>query len=300
LYLKSYVHEPIGNVPIQKVNRNTILETCGLRKIWDVRTAENPDAKPEVAKRVRMLFTRLFNFAIARGYYHGENPAKWEDGLKDTLPEFDDIHKLKHHASLPYQRAPEFMHVLRTYKPGRRGPGVSRSALWRHRHYLPKPDKARPITALALEFIVLTGVRISEVLLAAWKEFDLDQIIWTVPPEHKKNKKESRAVPITTHMLAVLEEVQKRRTSQSPDALVFPSSACIGAPLWRSTIYQFVQRSLKLDVEITVHGFRSTLKDWCRANRFPMVWYEIQVDHALGNKVDQAYGPDPLIDSVGA
>lgn len=115
-------------------------------------------------------------------------------------------------------------------------------------------------------------------------------------PGAQEEQEKSRAVPITTHMLAVLEEVQKRRTSQSTDAFVFPSSAHVAAPLWRSTIYQFVKRSLKLDVKITVHGFRSTLKDWCRANRFPMDWYEIQVDHVLGNKVDQAYGPDPLIE----
>lgn len=61
------------------------------------------------------------------------------------------------------------------------------------------------------------------------------------------------------------------------------------------SLWSFINRTLKRDDGITVHGFRSTLKDWCRANRFPMDWYEIQVDHVLGNKVGQAYGHDPLI-----
>jgi hypothetical protein len=44
----------------------------------------------------------------------------------------------------------------------------------------------------------------------------------------------------------------------------------------------------------TPHGLRSTLRDFCRANRFPAEWWEIQVDHRLGDKTSQSYGPNPL------
>jgi integrase len=59
-------------------------------------------------------------------------------------------------------------------------------------------------------------------------------------------------------------------------------------------VLNVVKHLLKWEVKITNHGFRSTLKDWWRANRYPMDWYEIQVDHVLGNKTGQAYGPDPM------
>jgi integrase len=90
--------------------------------------------------------------------------------------------------------------------------------------------------------------------------------------------------------------MQKRRADQSPDAIVFRSSQGQPQPMVRQTLRNVARKLLKWDVEITNHGFRSTLKDWCRANKFPMDWYEIQVDHVLGNKVGQAYGHDPLIE----
>jgi integrase len=152
----------------------------------------------------------------------------------------------------------------------------------------------------ALEFIALTGGRTSEVLKATWKEFDLQHRIWNVPPEHLKTgyrHGEPLPRPITRPMLAVLEEMQRRRADQSPDAIVF-RSAHKGQlrPLQRTALSHLVQRLLNWEVKITNHGFRSTLRDWCRANKYPSEWWDIQVDHVLGNKTSQAYGPDKLLE----
>jgi hypothetical protein len=107
-------------------------------------------------------------------------------------------------------------------------------------------------------------------------------------------------------MLAVLKEAQKQRVSQSEEAIVFPSlsgrrflaagrSKGDGRSLDPESIRHFIGR-MQLDIKITTHGFRSTLRDWCRANKYPSEWWDIQVDHVLGNKTSQSYGHDDLLD----
>jgi integrase/transcriptional regulator with XRE-family HTH domain len=274
--LKKYVHDKIGNMPIQKVDRDIILDVCGLRTLW---TLKHP-----TALSLQSHLERIFNLAIANKYYVGENPAMWKKGLDQILPAKGDVHIVKHCASLPYKEVGRFVQALRTCKY--RG-------LW-EKH-------GRPINTYLLEFVVLTGVRVSEALLAQWKEFDLEQMLWHVPPEHKKTKKKERPpIPITKPMLAVLGEMQKVRINPAPDGIVFPSFDAPGSrrlcdrPLTISSALNVVRHLLKWNTKITNHGFRSTLKDWWRANRFPMDWYEIQVDHVLGNKSKQAYGHDPM------
>jgi integrase len=124
-------------------------------------------------------------------------------------------------------------------------------------------------------------------------------MIWNVPPEHRKlkNKKNGKVLqrPITKSMLAILDEMQKRCTDWSDDALVFPGPFS-GKAVTHSDVSHFILHCFKWETKITAHGLRSTLKDWCRVNEFPMDWYEIQVDHVLGNSVGQAYGHDTLLD----
>jgi integrase len=99
-------------------------------------------------------------------------------------------------------------------------------------------------------------------------------------------------------MLAVLDEMQKRRTDESDDALVFPSQLGHrrGEAIAVATLAVFLSATLKWETKIVVHGFRSTLKDWWRANGYPMDLLEIQFDHVLGNQVGQAYGHDTLLE----
>jgi integrase len=164
------------------------------------------------------------------------------------------------------------------------------------------PLEQRPMITLALEFVILTGVRLGEVRYAQWKEFDdLARMVWTVPWQHLKTGRKfrtDRPVPITKAMLAVLEEAQRRRTDQSPDALVFPARHD-GRPFKAPNISTWINTSaFKWETKITVHGFRSTLRDWCRAKGYPPEWWDIQADHVVGNgnKVSQSYGPDKLLE----
>ena len=269
--LGKYVREPIGTMPIQKVNTNTILNQVGLRKLW---TEQHP-----TALILHSHLKRMFSLAIANKYYRGDNPAAWDGHLEHILPRSKDVHRAEHHSWVPYQDIGRFMAKLRAWEDQ-----SSRRT-------------GHTTMALLLEFVVLTAVRLSEVRLATWNEFDLERLIWNVPPEKRKTghlNDQVRPVPITPPMLAVLEEMKRRRKDDAPDALVFPSPR--GGEYELSTCSQFIRNTLKWDAKATVHGFRSTFVDWARANEFPAHLINLQLDHVLGNKVGQAYGHDKLIE----
>jgi integrase len=128
-------------------------------------------------------------------------------------------------------------------------------------------------------------------------------LIWTVPKEHTKAKKADRPIPITKSMRAVLDEMHKRHPDHSHDALIFPSEGtrARGGQLSSSTPRNIIRSIPKLrdwcranNVKMTAHGFRSTLKGFCRAHGYHVDWWKIQVDHALGNKSDTAYDNDTV------
>jgi integrase len=124
-------------------------------------------------------------------------------------------------------------------------------------------------------------------------------MVWFVPWEHLKMgyiHHTDNPIPITKPMLALLEEMDKRRINPSADAFVFPGQWSNDGTLNRANFNQFVRQQLRWETHITIHGFRSTLRDWCRANKYPEVWWDIQVDHSLGNKTSQSYGTDKLIE----
>jgi integrase len=225
----------------------------------------------------------IFKFAIPKGYYRDKNPAEWKDHLENTLPASKDVHRVAHHAALPYKDAGRFMVKLRAWEDG---------SLRQQGH---------TASALMLEFIVLSGVRVSEARLATWKEFDLrpepDGMIWNVPPENRKTghlHDEVRPIPITAPMLAVLKEMQKRRTDQSPDALVFQSPR--GGRYDVNACWQLITKTLKWNPPITAHGFRTTFTHWANANGFAPRLINRQLDHVVGGKVLRAYDRDPSID----
>jgi integrase len=146
-------------------------------------------------------------------------------------------------------------------------------------------------------------------------------MVWNVPSENLKTgylDGETRPVPITKPMLAVLEQAKliaypqisfkyakyghtvqiferaRHTPDQSTDALVFPNST--GGIFENSHVARFVRRTLK-ESKATPHGFRSTLRDWLRAETsFDDVLWKLQVDHKTGDKTDQSYGHDKLLE----
>ena len=179
-------------------------------------------------------------------------------------------HKKTPRPALDYVDAPRFMATVIDYK--NRGLGRIEQPL----------DTVPPLL-----FLLLTGVRSGEVRYAKWGEIDWENLLWNVPWEHRKlghTKEKIRAIPISKPMLAILEEMQRRNRRAGEHDIIFPGGSRDGT-VARGSINGFIKHSLKWDVDITVHGFRTTLETWARAQRGPLapyypLWVQRQLDHS--------------------
>jgi integrase len=265
--------DTIGDLPIQKIDTNKILDTVGIRTMWK-------EKHPTAAVLLSYLH-RLFSYAITNKYFVGENPARWTDHLEHVLPAHRDMHRTVHYEAISYKEIGRFMQEVRGYQD---------------RSYR---DSGHPVSMLLLEYIILTGCRISEARLAKWSHIDRTNLIWTVPEENHKigaHTGEPVLRPITKPMLAVLDEMKRRYPDHTLGDLIFPSywHGRTAAPFNTSSMVPLLHRSLK--TTITVHGFRSTFTDWCRANGYPKELYDAQTGHVVGDVTHRAYARDQLID----
>ncbi|TBB25185.1 site-specific integrase [Rhizobium ruizarguesonis] len=214
--------------------------------------------KPVTASRVRRRVERVLDAAKSNGYRSGENPARWRGHLSNLLPKRKKLTR-GHHAALPYKDVPTFTAALRE----------------------------RPaVAARAMEFTILTVARSGETRGMKWRELDRVAGVWTVPPERMKAFREHR-VPLTARALAILDEMALFGTD--PDAYVFPGQQKNrkGRPL-SDMAMDMVLRRMKVDV--TVHGFRSSFRDWCgEESTFPREIAEAALAHVVGDETERAY-----------
>jgi integrase len=133
--------------------------------------------------------------------------------------------------------------------------------------------------ARALELAILTGGRTGEVRMAPWSEFDLDRALWLIPKERYKTEQD-QPIPLSAPALALLRSIPK------VGERVFPTLA--DRAMWQMT--------QKLQPAITVHGFRATFKSWCAVRGYPRETAELCLGHKIGNRVEQAYMRENLIE----
>jgi integrase len=209
---------------------------------------------PETASRVRGRLERILSAAKVAGLRSGENPAAWRNHLEALLPKPGKLHRVEHFAALPYQEVADFLVDLRT----RRGLG-----------------------ARALEFVILTAARSAEVLGAKWGEVDLGQRVWTIPAERMKAGREHR-VPLSGLEMALLQTLSEVRQNE----YVFPGNS--DGKLGGSTMNMLLE--LMGRKGLTVHGFRSTFRDWAaEQTSYPSEVIEQCLAHAVGSAVERAY-----------
>ena len=221
----------------------------------DVLTVLQPiwQTKPETASRVRGRIERILNAAKAKGYRSGENPAAWRGHLDNLLPKQSRLSR-GHHAAMPYAKLPAFVAQLR-----------ARDAM----------------AARALEFTILTAARSGEVRGAVWSEIDLGAKVWTIPPERMKAARQ-HSVPLSARAIDILREVSRARNSD----FVFPGQLA-GKPLSALALERLL---IRIGIEDTVHGFRSTFRDWCgEETHFARELAEHALAHAMGDKAEQSY-----------
>lgn len=242
--LETYAYPIIGKVDVAAVDTTMVLKV--LEPVWS--------EKNETASRVRGRMESILDWATVRKHRHGDNPARWRGHLDKLLPKPTKVQKVEHHAALPYKRMGEFMDEL---------------------------HKRQGMTALALEFVILTACRTSEVINAPWTEIDLEASVWTIPPERMKAEKEHR-VPLSIRAVEILNELKTLGGKY-----VFPGPKP-DKPMSNMAMLQLLKRMGRDD--LTVHGFRSTFRDWAaEQTAYPAEVAEMALAHTVGNKVEAAY-----------
>jgi integrase len=213
------------------------------------------ESKTETASRLRGRIENVLDWARVRGYREGENPARWRGHLDKLLPKRSRVAPVTHHAALPYAQLPAVMAEIRAREGN---------------------------AARALEFTTLTAARSGEVLGATWEEIDLEHKVWTVPASRMKARKQHR-VPLSEAAAAVLRGMEKLRSSNH----VFPGHR-YHRPLSNVAMAKVLQRVGY--GEYTVHGMRSTFRDWCAEHTaYPREVAEAALAHVLSNKAEAAY-----------
>lgn len=210
--------------------------------------------KAETASRLRGRIERVIDAAKARGQRSGENPARWRGHLDQLLPKRQKNTRT-HFTALKYADTPDFIGQLRL----RQG-----------------------TAALALEFAILTAARSGEVLGARWSEFDFERGVWTVPASRMKASREHR-VPLSQRAL----EIAKLQHEGSSGDLVFAGQKPDN-PLSTAALERVLER-MKVN-NATVHGFRSTFRDWSAdCTNFQNEVCEAALAHTIQNKAEAAY-----------
>jgi integrase len=216
---------------------------------------------PETASRLRGRIERVLAWATVSGYRQGDNPARWVGHLREVLPSKNQLKAIEHHRALPYAEVPAFMAALR---------------------------KQDGVTARALEFAVLNANRTGEVRYAVWDEIDFAAKVWTVPAARMKGRIEHR-IPLSDRALEILRGLP--REDGSP--YVFPGSAA-REPVGSKAMSRLLDRLTANGY--TVHGFRSSFRDWCEERTNFRHLAERCLAHTEKDKVKAAYQRGDLLD----
>jgi len=239
--LTTYAFPVIGSVALSDITTQHIKAV--LDPIWTTKT--------ETASRVRQRIEAILDAAITEELCHS-NPARWKGHLSNLYPNPSKVAPVKHQPAMPYSDVPAFVRRLRARDS---------------------------VSARALEFLILSACRQSEVRLMTWPEIDLEACLWTIPAHRMKARREHR-VPLTERMVEILDE-----TGSGSD-FVF---AINGKPL-SSNAFRALMKRMRVD-QYVPHGFRSSFRDWAAEVSTGHSWdtIELALAHAIANKTEASY-----------
>jgi integrase len=257
--LATYAYPILGKVPVADVDTALVLKVLQQPVAVDAKKATLWSSKPETASRVRGRIEAVLSSAKARGFRTGENTATWRGHLDSLLPPSSKVRRIVHHAAMNFRDLPAFMASLKSNDS---------------------------ISARALEFTILCASRTGEVLGTMFDEFDLEDRVWRVPAERMKAGQEHR-VPLSSRAVAIVKGMAGIRIND----YVFPGVKR-GKPLSNMALLMLLR---DLHPGITVHGFRSSFKDWAsETTSFPDHVSEMALAHVSADKVRAAYARGDL------
>ena len=205
----------------------------------------------EIAKRTLSRCGMVMKYAIAHGYRYDNPASDLVYALKNK--------RVKNLASLSTSEMPEFLRRIKAY-----------------------PADAQTHHAIVL--IMLTGVRVSELLQARWEEFDLEERKWDIPEERMKNRLPHR-VPMTDMMITELKALRLTHNQE----LLFPHRLNNTEPMRSESILAVIKRSGYAG-RMTTHGFRSLFSTVVNeSNLFNPDAIERQLAHVPQNRIRSAY-----------
>lgn len=259
--MRDYVEPLVGNLPVSLIEDTHILQILE-QEVPAFRS--HPAGPLHLARRksagtLRVWLRDIFDFAKARRFRAGDNPAVLHVA---ALPKpKHDTPKGQHYASMPYGQLPEFMIELRSKNTTRRA---------------------------ALELIILTACRTGEALGAQWSEINLEERLWVIPAARMKARKEHR-VPLSTTAIALL---RRQPRALGNDDHVFPGAK---GPLSDRTVAKMLR---DMRPGLTVHGFRSSFRVWCSEKttaRHDVI--EAALAHQVGSEVERSYNRSDLLNA---
>jgi integrase len=266
--LDDYAFPIFGKLRVRDIDTGIVLRV--LEPIWTT--------KRETARRIRQKLEQIFDWCKAHGFRDGDNPAAWEGNLKHSLadPKKVNTHDESHHPALPHKLIPEFMTALRA---------------------IDSPQ------ARALEFTILTALRAGEGAGAQFSE--IADGIYKVPASRMKRKGKPHEVPLSPQAIAIVEARRKVRSGPC----VFVSRA--GKATGRRSMLQLLDKMndaretrglprwtdpLQANADITVHGFRSTFRDWVADETdIQGEVAEAALHHKKADKVEGSYQRSQLL-----
>lgn len=225
--------------------------------IGDVKACLEPhwQERPVTADRLRARIQAVIDYGIAHGWRTAGNCARWT-GLLDKIMAPRQRLARGHHAALAYADAPKLAEGLRA---------------------------SSGTAARAVEFLLLTAVRCGEARFAKFGEIDMAAATWTVPAERMKAGK-AHVVPLGSRALAIVAAMRQRATGQ----LMF-AGAIDDRPISNTAMTKAL-RLASPDKSATVHGLRSTFRDWCGDQTdFPREVAEAALAHTVSDKTEAAY-----------
>lgn len=254
--------KPLAKMPMNSITSNDVARV--LLPIWN--------KKVETSRRLRWRIEKVFGVAIVNGQrqrdprgeiIHQRNPAAWKDNLDHLLPTHSIKAKRqpKHHSALDYVKVPAFMRELK---------------------------KREGFSTLALMFCILTATRTTETLAATWDEIDLDKRLWCIPAKRMKAGRD-HVVPLNKQAMDVLHDLPRLFINSH----LFPGRG--KNPLSNMTMAMQLRRMGR--GEITVHGFRSSFRDWiAEETEYPNEVAEAALAHAIESKTERAYRRGDLLE----
>jgi len=229
--MAAYVYEKIGDRRVHSLTTEDILAI--VEPIWA--------SKNETAARVRGRIEKIIAAAwVLHRWPNFYNPAAYAGNLALVLPQRSKVHTPENFEAVPWRDAPAIYKRIAAVE----GAG-----------------------ALALRFQILTAARPLMVRGAVWSEVDDQEKIWTLAPTRvfsgrkvtSGTKKQAGIIPLSDSVLAILAEARAARDKRNTSDLLFPSPikpAAMISDMTMSAVHRRIGRAE------TVHGWRSTFRDW--------------------------------------